>query len=348
MTPKRLVAVSVLLFFTVGLALAQGPRRRVGTGIPLPPLAEEEGTADQPLSVDDQFALSIDVELIQLDVAVTDNHGNPVGGMEKEHFTVYVDDVEQKITNFSPTDSPMTVVLVIEFGATIGYYYDDVVGPAFGFIQSLREEDWGAMIAYDIRPEILVDFTQNHQELVGGLRRLQYPAYSELSLYDAVTFTLERMANIDGKKALFLLSTGFDTISKTSYPKTLKLAEASDTTIYSVGMAQAFRNRYADRAGGLTSLGFLQAENVLRSLANATGGTYFFPKFQAEYNGIYDLVSAQMRNQYSIGFVPVDVKQDDKLRKIKVEVPKIDVDHDGKSDKLKVRHKKGFYVNNPE
>ena len=347
MTPKRLVAITVLFLFTVGLAVAQGPRRNVGTGIPLPPIEEEDET-DQPRDADDQFALSIDVELVQVDVVVTDRSGNPVSGLEKEHFTVYVDDVEQKVTNFSPTDSPMTVVLVIEFGDTIGYYYDDVVRPAAGFIQSLREEDWGAIIAYDMRPTILTDFTQSQQEMFGGLQRLRYPAYRELSLYDAVAFTLERMANIDGKKAMFLLSTGFDTISKISYPKTLKLAEASDTTIYSVGMAQAFRMRYADRMGGLTSLGFLQAENVLRSLANATGGSYFFPKFAGEYNGIYDLVSAQMRNQYSIGFVPVDVKQDDKLRKIKVEVPEMDVDHDGDMDKLRVRHKKGFYVIDPE
>ena len=274
---------------------------------------------------------------------VTDSKGNPISGLQKEHFKITEDKVEQTITNFRPTDAPMTVVLVIEFGDTFGYYYDDVVAPAAGFINSLQEDDWAAIIAYDMRPEILTDFTQIRDELFGGLRRLRYPAYRETALYDAVAFTLERLENVDGKKAIFLLSTGFDTISKRSYGNVLKMAEGSDTMIYSVGMGQWFRNMYADRMGGLASISFLQAENVMRSLANASGGSYFFPRFQGEYRSIYETVSVYMRNQYSLGFVPKDRKRDGKLHKIKIEVPRMDVNGDGKLDKLKVRHKKGYY-----
>ena len=77
-------------------------------------------------------ALSIDVDLINLDVVVTDNNNNPISGLEKQHFKVFDDNVEQTITNFSPTDAPLTVVILCEFGDTFGYYYDDVVGPAAG------------------------------------------------------------------------------------------------------------------------------------------------------------------------------------------------------------------------
>ena len=220
----------------------------------------------------------------------------------------------------------------------------DVVQPAAGFINSLREDDWAAIVAYDLRPEILTDFTQNRDALFGGLRRLRYPAYRETSLYDAVAFTLDRMENIDGKKAIFLLSTGFDTFSRKNYGTVLKMAEGSDTMIYSVGIAQLFRHMNEDRMSGFDRISFLQAENVLRSLANASGGAYFFPKFQGEYRGIYERVSANMRNQYSLGFVPTNQKKDGKLHKIKVEVPRLDVNHDGKLDKLKVRHKKGYYA----
>jgi VWFA-related protein len=345
MKPKRLAAAVALILLAVGFSVAQGPKKTVGRNVPLPPISEEEDkTPPRELGEDDQFALSIDVDLVQFDVVVTDGRGNPVSGLVKEHFTITEDKVEQTITNFSPTDAPMTVVLLIEFGDTFGYYYDDVVRPAAGFINSLREDDWAAVVAYDIRPEILADFTQNRDELFGGLRRLRYPAYRETSLYDAVAFTLERMENIDGKKAIFLLSTGFDTISKHNYGEVLKMAEGSDTMIYSVGMAQLFRTMYEDRMGGLARISFLQAENVLRSLANASGGTYFFPRFQGEYRGIYETVSANMRNQYSLAFVPTNQEKDGKLHKIKVEVPRLDVNGDGKPDKLKVRHKKGYYA----
>ena len=109
------------------------------------------------------------------------------------------------------------MVIVCEFGDTFGYYYDDVVGPAAGFINSLRADDWAALVAFDIRPEILTDFTKDKNQLFAGLQRLRIPAYRETSLYDAVYDTLQRLDNVDGKKAIFLLATGLDTLSKHTY-----------------------------------------------------------------------------------------------------------------------------------
>jgi hypothetical protein len=91
---------------------------------------------------------------------------------------------------------------------------------------------------------------------------------------------------------------------------------------------------------------FLQADNVMRSLAEATGGLSFFPRFSGEYPGIYETVNADLRHRYTLGFVSTNPHVDGKLRKLKVEVVDTDVDHDGKPDKLKVRHKKGYYAPN--
>jgi VWFA-related protein len=173
---------------------------------------------------------------------------------------------------------------------------------------------------------------------------MRIPAYRETALYDAVYDTLERLDNVDGKKAIFLLSTGLDTnISKHTYGEALKKAESSDTMIYSVGMGQLARLYYDRYFSNLDQITFLQADNVMRSLAEATGGASWFPRFAGEYPGIYEMVSANMRNQYSLGFVPKIRKTDGKLRKLRVEVPQLDVNRDGKLDKLKVRHKKGYY-----
>jgi VWFA-related protein len=285
------------------------------------------------------------VDVVSIDVVVTDQSGNPIAGLEKKHFKVFDNDVEQTVTNFSPTDSPLTIVVLAEFSNTFGYYYDDVVGPAAGFINSLRPEDWAALIAFDIRPEILTDFTKNKAELFDGLRRMRIPAYSETCLYDAVYDTLQKLDNVDGKKAIFLLSTGLDTnISKHTYGEALKKAESSDTMIYAVSMGQFARLYFQSRMSPLQDITFLQADNVMRSLAEATGGTAWFPRFAGEYPGIYQLVSADLRNEYSIGFVPSVRKNDGKFHKLRVEVPNLDVNHDGKPDKLKVRHKKGYYA----
>jgi len=318
-----------------GILMAQGPKKDVGTKVPLP---------DAPQNGDAPRALSIDVDLVALDVVVTDKNNNPVSGLEKEHFKVLEDGVEQTITNFAPGDAPLTVVIVVEFGQTWGYFVDDVVGPAAGFVNSLREDDWGALVAYDIRPEILTDFTKNKAQLFAGLKRLQIPVYRETALYDALYDTLERLDNVDGKKAIFLLSTGHDTISKHTFGETLKKTESTDTMIYAVSMGQLFRTIYDGRFDPIDQITLLQADNTLRSFAEASGGVAFFPRFVSEYPSIYETVSIHLRNQYNLGFAPKNLKKDGKFRKIKVEVAKLDVNKDGKLDDLKVRHKKGYYA----
>ena len=347
MTAKHLLVLVMAVVLAAGMSMAQGPKKDVGSKVPLPPSAGDKNAPPKGDKADAQgppVSLSIDVDLVTFDVVVTDNSGNPIGGLEKQHFKVFDDDVEQTITNFSPTDAPLTVVILAEFSDTFGYYYDDVVGPAAGFINSLRPDDWAALVAFDIRPEILTDFTKNKSELYDGLRRMRIPAYRETALYDAVYDTLQRLDNVDGKKAVFLLSTGLDTISKHTYGETLRKAETSDSVIYSVGMGQLARLYFESRLYPEDSITFLQADNVMRSLAEATGGKGFFPRFVGEYPSIYEQVGANLRYQYSIGFVPKVRKTDGKLHKLRVEVPNLDVNKDGKPDKLKVRHKKGYYA----
>jgi len=346
MTIRRLLVFMITIFMIAGILVAQGPKKDIGKDVPLPPVSPKGGP---PTKGGEQIpqagALSIDVDVVSFDVVVTDQSGNPIGGLEKKHFRVFDDDVEQTVTNFSPTEAPLTIVILAEFSNTFGYYYDDVVGPAAGFINSLRPEDWGALIAFDIRPEILTDFTKDKNQLLDGLRRMRNPAYSETSLYDAVYDTLQRLDNVDGKKAIFLLASGLDTsIDKHTYGDVLKKAESSDTMIYSVSMGQLARLYFETRLSNLDQITFLQADNALRSLSELTGGTAWFPRFQGEYPGIYQLVSANLRNEYSVGFVPKVRKMDGKLHKLRVEVPNLDVNGDGKPDKLKVRHKKGYYA----
>jgi Ca-activated chloride channel family protein len=341
---RCLFIVLIGVFLLAGMTMAQGPKKDVGKDVPLPqaPSPTTSGNKDQLPQVP---SLSIDVDVISFDVVVTDQSGNPISGLEKKHFRIFDDDVEQTVTNFSAADAPLTMVILAEFSNTVGYYFDDVVGPAAGFINSLRPDDWAALIAFDIRPEILTDFTKNKNELFDGLRRMRIPAYSETCLYDAVFDTLQRLDKVDGKKAIFLLSSGLDTnISKHTYGEALKKAESSDTMIYSVSMGQFARLYYERYFSNLDQITFLQADNVMRSLAEATGGAAWFPRFPGEYPGIYQMVSANLRNQYSLGFVPKVRKTDGKFHKLRVEVPNMDVNKDGKPDKLKVRHKKGYYA----
>src|SRR5207244_8206773 len=140
-----------------------------------------------------------------------------------------------------------------------------------------------AQIAFTILPVINTELTKDKNLLYAGKQRMRIPAYRETSLYDAVYDTLQRLDNVDGKKAVFLLATGLDTLSKHTYGEALRKAETSDTMIYAVGMGQLARLYMESRLAPEDNITFLQADNVMRSMAEATGGKAFFPRFVGEY-----------------------------------------------------------------
>lgn len=287
--------------------------------------------------------MSVDVALVNVDVAVNDKKGNLINGLQAENFEVYEDSIKQEIRNFTPIEAPITVVMLIEYSRLVDYLIRDVLSAAYGFLQTLRKDDWGAIIGYDIRPTIITDFTQNKALLYDGMRRFNFPAFSESNLSDAIYDTLDRVAEIDGKVAVLLISTGMDTFSKVTYSKALEKAKNSNASIYTLSMGQTLRILLDARGllGNETRIDYLQADNRLRSFAKLTGGLYFEPRFITEYPSIFQTISAFLRNKYSIGYVSSNPKRDGKYRKIRVDVA-ADVDRDGKPDKLTVIHREGY------
>jgi len=332
----RLTLLVIVLLLAGTAYLGQGPRRDTGASLPPPPEIPKDAIRGK--------ALSIDVELVGMDVVVVDKNGTLIGGLEKRDFKVFDEGVEQTISSFSANDAPLTVVIMFEFSKTLVYYLDDVFTPIVGFVNSLQENDWAALVKVDLHTEIMTDFTRNKDLLFRGLGDLRFATYNEVVLFDAVDEMLSRMQKIDGKKAIFIVATGFDTISKRTYGEVLKKAEASDTMIYSVSMGQLYRLYTENYRNAMDNMAFLAADNQLRSLSEVTGGQAFYPRFPAEYPDIYDNISKQLRHQYSIGFAPANLKKDGKFHKLRVEVVDLDLNKDGKKDGLKVRHKKGYYA----
>ena len=317
--------------------LAQQPKRQ--------PIEEE---ADRPAG---QTTIRVGVHQIQVHVTVQDKKGNLIQGLKREHFKVFEDKVEQEISNFASVEAPMTAVLVVEFSKhinrVIGYYYGwEIIYEAWlasqTFVRGMREGDWIAVVAYDLRPEILVDFTQNPGDVYNALRRLNAPAYSESNLYDTVIDTLDRLEEVQGKVSIVLVTTGLDSFSKTNLGKFLKRVKNTNVTIYAIGLGGNFLARAEQYLPATVRMDFLQAEATLKNIAKSTGGHAYFPRFTSAFNGIFQNISALVRSQYSLSYVSTNPKQDNKFRKLRIQV-QADVNGDGKPDKLKVSHKQGYY-----
>lgn len=312
------------------------------------PLGASQQPQPKPIEEEDQkpegrATLRVDVNQVQVDVTVQDKKGNLITGLTEKHFKVYEDKVEQTISNFAPVEAPMTAVLVAEYRNSVPWeFLYEVWWASRYFVQGMREDDWVAIVAYDIRPEILVDFTQNKGEALNALRRLNFPAFSEANMYDAVIDMLDRLEEVEGKTALILLATGLDTFSKHNLGEFLDRTKRTNVSIYSVGIGGNFLARAEHRLNTLTRMDFYQAEATLKNIAKNTGGQAYFPRFLQAFPSIFETISALLRSQYSLSYVSTNQKRDGKYRKIKVEVADIDLDGDGKNDKLKVHYKQGY------
>ncbi|MDE2928370.1 MAG: VWA domain-containing protein [Acidobacteriota bacterium] len=334
LTPKLLLLAALLVIVgtapTAALAASQGSDRESRR-------IEEE--RDRPQG---RAALTVEVDQVRLDVTVRDRKGNLIQGLQQEHFDVYENKVKQKLTHFSPIEAPITAVLVTEYSAVLPWemLYEAWLGSRI-FAENMRKDDWVAVVAYDLKPEILVDFTQDKFEVYRALQRLNYPGFRESNLYDTIFDVLDRIEEAEGKTAVVLLSTGLDTFSRKNMGEALDKVKRTNAVIYPISIGQNLRLRYEDRFSTTTRMDFYQADVVLKEMAKYTGGEAFFPRFVTQFPNIFMTIANLLRNQYSLGYISTNTKKDGKLRRIKVEV-KVDVNGDGKIDKLKVAHRRGY------
>jgi VWFA-related protein len=305
---------------------------------PPAPAKDEE---DKP---EGETAISVDVDLVSLQVLVTDSKGNAITGLKPENFTIYEDNVKQEISHFSPVDANINVAMVVEFSHNIEPFINDVWNAMFSFADSLRKGDWVAVMGYDLNTTIISDFTQDRQKLNQAFKKFMYPTFWDSNLSDALIETIDRTQEIEGKVAILLISTGFDTFSRHTYEEALNKCKASNASIYAIGVGQYARIR-AEASGRLsnsTNMDYLMGDNRLRSFADYSGGAAYFPRLPMEFPEIFHNISQLLRNQYSIAYASSNPKKDGKFRKIKVDVAAELTDSKGKPLKYKVSHKRGY------
>lgn len=281
-----------------------------------------------------EYQIEVESPLVLLDVLVTDEDGKVLSGLKKGNFRILDNGKPQVITAFGPTEDPITIVVLLEYSA-IAYNYFAYKGAYWtsGFLDHLGEKDWVALIIYDMKPSILVDFTRNRAEVRDALSTLYYPGFSEANLFDAVIDTLDKLDRVKGKKAILLITTGMNTFSRATLDDTIARIKKSSATIFCMGVAES-EFMAAETRGG-PSIGYLQAKNQLQTFANLTGGLAWFPRFEGEVPSLFQSVVGFLRSEYDLGFSPTRSALDGRYHKLEVQV----VGSDGKP--LRVTDAKG-------
>jgi VWFA-related protein len=303
----------------------------------------------------DSATFRVDSQVVNVDVAVLDDKGHFIPNIPRGNFRVLEDNVPQQLTNFAMGEAPETICMVIEFSnkfqSMYGAAWYQTLTAAYGFAETLKRDDYVAVMAYDMRPEILSDFTNDRGKTQEALARLRIAGFSEANLYDALADAEERMKDIEGRKAILLISSGIDTFSKLTFDKTRKILQNDAVPIYAIGLLQTAREMAdaSGRLGSLARMDFLQADNQMKTFAKETGGMAFFPRFYGEFPAIYNEISQSLRNQYSLAYNPSNNKKDGTFRKIKIELvnpatnePLRVTDQKGKPMKYQIVAKNGY------
>ena len=344
-----------------------GPRRplppRPSTAPGTPPTAPPEVIVEQPpietksrRVIPDQTPLfTADTNMVTVEITVVDDDGVFIPGIPAGNFQILEDGVPQKITQLGQSEAPMTVCLLIEFSNLYQQYWSETwyqtLAATYGFVQTLRPEDWVAVVAYDLKPEILADFTQDRRKINEALQRMRIAGYSESNLFDALAEMCERMKDIEGRKSIVVISSGVDTFSKLTYKQAREKIQDAGVTVHTIGLMQALREWYDARGylGSIARMDFLQADNQMRTFAKETGGLSFFPRFYGQFPNIFQALNYVMRNQYVALYQPTNAKRDGTYREIEVRLVNPETNKDlritgkkGKRIKYQILHKEGY------
>jgi Ca-activated chloride channel homolog len=341
------------------------------------PAAQGEGQQPEELPPDlinkpqEAETISVSTALVNVDAVVYDKRSKQIViNLKKENFAIFEDGVKREVTNFATPEAPITVAMVLEYSKLtdrLAGSYDEpgryeVIRPMALFLSKFVKppNDYVSVIAFDMRPTTLTDFTNDPARMsqVISLLLSNRPAFTETNLFDALKFTLiggrgdavvldrseshtaeyDGLASVQGRRrAIILVASGLDTFSKINYDQARKITQNAGVPIFIIGTANMFFKKNEDRIdavdgpfGSITPgrMSFLQAQNTLRTFAKETGGMYFPVTFQGELPGVLQTINAVLRSQYSLGFNPGSPR-DGKQHKI---VVKVDVDGDGQYD----------------
>jgi VWFA-related protein len=331
-TRSSIVVVFVLAVLTAGSSAQQTPAPP-GTVPPTtaPSTPGAQQTPPPPAPTDRQrpsFRAGIDI--VSLNITVTDGSNRYVTDLGENEFAVFEDGVKQNITFFSRRQQPIAMSLLLDSSASMEQHLGTLQAAATNFIRKLKPNDIAQVIDFDSRVEIRQGFTGNQTDLQAAIE--QTNAGGSTSLHNAIYIALKELRKVKAvseedvrRQALIVFSDGEDTSSLVSFEEVLDLAKRSETAIYTIAL----------RGNDVQAKGFREAEFVMRTLAQETGGRAFFPARIEDLAGVYAQIADELASQYTLGYTSGNQRRDGAWRRLVVQVARASITP---------RTKKGYYA----
>ncbi|MEW6128276.1 MAG: VWA domain-containing protein [Acidobacteriota bacterium] len=320
----------------------------------------------------DDEVVKLESTMVSIPILASDRSNRYVPQLVKRDFLLYEDGVQQEIAHFGNEEVPFSVALVLDFSPSVQGSQDAIQDAAIDFIRQLRPQDRVMVVAFDRQVEFLTDFTSDRYTLERAIRSTQ--TGSGTSVYEAVYRTVERMKNVDGRKAMILFSDGEDTTSRSvDYNDAISIVTESDVLVYGL--------RYPANGGGgnvrvnpwprnIPNIGlpiplpfpwpkrrrgpfgnFLPQPNAsnaapqwprgggrdfMTDVTNAGGGPVYDAQNIGDMRGLAYKIAEELRHVYMISYYPTNALSNGGYRTIRVRVKN--------RDDIAVRHRRGYYA----
>ena len=266
------------------------------------------------------------VDLVALNVVVTDGQQKFVTGLGAQNFSIYEDGVQQEVSYFAASALPLDLAILLDTSASMTDKIQTEQQAAAGFVSSMRSQDRAMIVDIKDATRILQPLTGDVPAALKAIRTTA--ARGGTGLYNGLYLTLkelvkERQANGDVRRqAIVVLSDGDDTASLVAFDDVMDVAKRSGIGIYTITLRSKFLLQQAAATGHRY---FSQSEYSMKALAQETGARAFFPSDITELTGVYGSIADELASQYSIGYTSKNPKRDGAYRRVVVRV----ADHPG-------------------
>jgi len=293
----------------------ENPLGQVHTQPPPPPKSPEDS---KPVIVGGDNAVSqgtsrrdarirVDVNLVLVPATVTDPMNRLVTGLERENFFIYDNNVVQTIKSFSTEDAPVTIGIVLDLSGSMTSKFLRARKALSEFLRTANPQDEFYVVGFNDRPAVIVDYTSDIEDVEA--RMVMLKPEKRTALIDAVYLGVSKMRQAKyERKALLIISDGGDNRSRYTEGELRRVVRESDLQIYSIGIFDAYAPTPEEQTGPI----------LLGDICDMTGGRLFRVMDLADLGDIASRISAELRNEYLIGFRPSEVKTDGNWRKLKI------------------------------
>jgi Ca-activated chloride channel family protein len=301
------------------------PREKPAPEAPKDP---KTGASTGPVEKTHGKAIQVDVNVVLVNVTVTDDFNRIVTGLEKENFAIAENGQPQEILNFSSEDAPLSLGVIFDISGSMSDKILKSREAVIEFFKTANPQDEFFLISFSDRPRLVADFTSSVEDVQNKIV-FEVPQ-GRTALLDAIYMGVAKMKEAHNpKKALLIISDGGDNHSRYTENEIKSIVKEADVQIYAIGV-------FGGGGGTPEELGGPQ---MLGSVTEVTGGRLFTLNSTAELADVATKIGIELRNQYVLGYKPTNRVRDGHWRKIKVKlVPPKGLPH------LNVYSKTGYYA----